>query len=141
MECEWREHNGLSLRQLCQGVARHPQTGEMSFFNQVQLHHTYCLDKGTRESIQSIFTERDLPRHVYFGDGSVIEESVMDHVGETLEKTAVRFQWQQGDLIMLDNMLTAHARDPYVGARKIVVAMGNMVNAREIQLAASAVQV
>ena len=140
MECEWRDNNGLSIRQLCQGVARHPITGEMSFFNQVQLHHTYCLDKGTRESVRSIFKERDLPRHVYFGDGSVIEESVMDHVGEVLENTAVRFHWNAGDLIMLDNMLTAHARDPYVGARKIVVAMGNMVNAKDIALAATAVQ-
>jgi hypothetical protein len=29
---------------------------------------------------------------------------------------------------MLDNMLTAHGRNPYVGSRKIVVAMGEMIN-------------
>jgi len=30
-------------------------------------------------------------------------------------------------VILLDNMLIAHARDPYEGPRKIVVAMGDMV--------------
>jgi hypothetical protein len=29
-------------------------------------------------------------------------------------------------VILLDNMLVAHARDPYEGPRKIVVAMGDM---------------
>jgi len=52
----------------------------------------------------------------------------MDHIGKTYEKYAVRFQWRQGDLVTLDNILTAHGRDPYVGPRKIVVALGNMIN-------------
>ena len=127
MTCEWTKNDGLRIRQRCQAVLRHPKTGEMSFFNQVQLHHVHCLEPEVRQSLLSIFQREDLPRHVYYGDGSPIEDSVMDHVGEVYEKNAVRFQWQQGDLVTLDNMLTAHARDPYVGPRKIVVALGDMV--------------
>jgi alpha-ketoglutarate-dependent taurine dioxygenase len=33
------------------------------------------------------------------------------------------FPWRTGDVLMLDNMLTAHARDPFEGPRKVVVAM------------------
>jgi alpha-ketoglutarate-dependent taurine dioxygenase len=128
MACEWTLNDGLRIRQLCQAVLRHPKTGEMSFFNQVQLHHVHCLEPEVRQSLLSIFQREDLPRHVYYGDGSPIEDSVMDHVGEVYERNAVRFQWQRGDLVTLDNMLTAHARDPYVGPRKIVVALGDMVN-------------
>jgi hypothetical protein len=40
----------------------------------------------------------------------------------------VRFTWRQGDVVMLDNMLVAHARDPYEGERKIVVAMAEMID-------------
>ncbi len=75
------------------------------------------------------------PRHVYYGDESPIEDTVMDHVGEIYEKNSVRFQWQQGDLVSLENMLTAHARDPYVGPRKIVVALGDMVEGTELDRA------
>ena len=127
MSCEWTANNGLRIRQNCRAVLQHPVTRELSFFNQVQLHHVHCLEPAVRESLLSIFKREDLPRHVYYGDGSSIEDSTMDHVGEVYEKNAVRFQWQQGDLVCLDNMLVAHARDPYVGPRKIVVAMGDMV--------------
>jgi alpha-ketoglutarate-dependent taurine dioxygenase len=131
MSCEWTGNDNLRIRQKCQAVLRHPATGEMSFFNQVQLHHVHCLEPAVRNSLLSIFQREDLPRHVYYGDGTPIEDAVMDHVGEAYEKHAVRFQWQPGDMVSLDNMLVAHARDPYVGPRKIVVALGDMVHAPE----------
>lgn len=34
---------------------------------------------------------------------------------------------------MLDNMLTAHGRNPYVGSRKIVVAMGEMMTQKQME--------
>ena len=68
-----------------------------------------------------------LPRNVYYGDGTPLEDEVVEEIGLLYERTAVRFPWQEGDLIMLDNMLVAHARDPFVGPRKIVVAMGDMI--------------
>ena len=132
MDCEWRPNDGLKIRQACRAVLRHPVTGELSFFNQVQLHHIYCLDPAVRDSLLSIFTREDLPRHVYFGDGSPIEDPVMEHVGEVYEKNAVRFQWQPGDMVTLDNMLVAHARDPFVGERKILVALGDMITVQEL---------
>jgi alpha-ketoglutarate-dependent taurine dioxygenase len=130
--CEWISDDHLRVRQRCRGVLRHPVTGEMSFFNQVQLHHVHCLDPDVRQSLLSIFKREDLPRHVYYGDGSPIEDSVMDHIGEVYERNAVRFKWREGDMITLDNMLTAHARDPFVGPRKIVVALGDIIAGTDV---------
>lgn len=130
--CEWVGNDNLRVKQHCRAVLRHPVTGELSFFNQVQLHHVHCLDPEVRDSLLSIFKREDLPRHVYYGDGSEIEDSVMDHVGEIYEKNAVRFSWREGDMVTLDNMLTAHARDPYVGPRKIVVALGDLIEGAEV---------
>jgi len=131
MTCEWTANDGLRVAQLCQAVTRHPVSGEKIFFNQVQLHHVYCLDPAVRDSLLSIFKREDLPRHVYYGDGSEIPDAVMEHVGQVYEDCAVRFQWQKGDMITLDNMLVCHARDPHVGARKICVAMGEMITAND----------
>ncbi len=130
--CQWMGKDDLRVRQRCRAVLRHPVTGELSFFNQVQLHHVHCLDPDVRESLLSIFKREDLPRHVYYGDGSEISDSVMDHVGEIYEKNAVRFVWRVGDMVTLDNMLTAHARDAFVGPRKIVVALGDLIDGAEI---------
>jgi len=126
MDFEWK-NNGLRIRQVCQAVAKHPVTGETVFFNQIQLHHISCLDAETRENMLSLFQEQDLPRNVYYGDGSVIEDVVVDEIREVYERAAVRFGWREGDVLMVDNMLVAHARAPFVGSRKIVVAMGEMM--------------
>ncbi|MDI7065815.1 TauD/TfdA family dioxygenase, partial [Klebsiella pneumoniae] len=40
-----------------------------------------------------------------------------------LDQQRIVFPWLTGDVLMLDNMLTAHARDPFEGPRKVVVAM------------------
>lgn len=129
---EWTAGDNLRTRQIGPAVARHPKTGETVFFNQVQLHHVSCLDPATRASLMSLFGEENLPRNVYYGDGAVIEDSVMAHLGEVFERCAVRSDWHEGDIALLDNMLAAHARDPYVGPRKIVVAMGQMFSKKDL---------
>ena len=74
----------------------------------------------------SLFKEEDYPRHVYFGDGTPIDEPVIDAISEAYRRAALSFAWQERDILILDNMLTAHGRNPFVGPRKIVVAMGEM---------------
>jgi alpha-ketoglutarate-dependent taurine dioxygenase len=131
---EWKGENRLTTRQVCPAVARHPQTGEKSFFNQIQLHHISCLEPAVRESMLSMFGEADLPRNVYYGDGTQLEDSVVTEISEVYERLAVRFQWQVGDVIMLDNMLVAHARDPFEGMRKVLVAMAEIMSQHELKL-------
>lgn len=79
-----------------------------------------------KEDLLGMVGQERLPRNVYFGDGSVISDEMMKVVGEAYEACAVRFDWRRGDVVMVDNMLAAHARDPYEGPRKIVVAMGDI---------------
>ncbi len=127
-EFEWTPGDGLRISQRTRAVWNHPQTGERMFFNQIQLHHVACLDEEMREAMRSLFSEAELPRNVFYGDGSIIPDDVVRHLGEVFEQIAVRFTWQKGDMIMLDNMLTTHARDTFVGPRQIVVAMGQMMS-------------
>jgi amino acid adenylation domain-containing protein len=133
MECIWMEKDSLRTRQVCPAVIEHPKTGEWVFFNQIQLHHVSCLEPAVRESLMSMLGMESIPRNVYYGDGSPIDDAVVAEIGELYERTALRFRWHEGDLLMLDNMLVAHARDPFVGPRKIVVAMGDMISQTAIQ--------
>lgn len=130
MSCEWTEL-GLRVGQRAKGVRTHPRTGERIFFNQVQLHHVACLDEETRTALRQLFDDEDLPRNVYYGDGTPIPDAVIDRIGEVYEELCVEAPWQAGDLIALDNMLVAHARRPFAGERKIIVAMGKMVHAED----------
>ena len=132
MSCEWKAGDSLRVTQHGPAVLHHPRTGEKLFFNQVQLHHVYCLDPETRESLRVLFAEEDMPRNVYFGDGSVIPDEVMERIGQLYEEICVEGRWETGDLIAVDNMIVAHARRPFVGQRKILVCMGEMVRAADL---------
>jgi alpha-ketoglutarate-dependent taurine dioxygenase len=138
IEYEWKNGNELRTRQVCQAIARHPRTGEPVFFNQIQLHHVSCLAPATYESMRSLFREEDYPRNVCYGDGTPIEDSVVSEICDLYRQTSVSFTWQEGDILMLDNMLTAHGRNPYSGPRKIVVAMGDMTHQADLLCAVSA---
>ncbi|WP_193191967.1 non-ribosomal peptide synthetase [Microbulbifer taiwanensis] len=123
----WLDERTLQTRSRCPAVIVHPLTGERVFFNQVQLHHVSCLLPEVREDLLDLVGAERMPRQVYFGDGGAIDDETMAVIGRAYEDCAVRFDWRRGDVVMLDNMLAAHARDPYEEPRRIVVAMGDMV--------------
>ncbi|QHF44575.1 non-ribosomal peptide synthetase [Pseudomonas sp. S35] len=137
IQWQWLDNDELQTRTHCPAVISHPLTGARSFFNQVQLHHIHCLDADVRDDLIGLFGIDNMPRHVYYGDGTPIEDEVMELVGQLYEECAVRFDWQQGDVVLMDNMLAAHARDPFEGPRKIVVAMGDMFDRADLNASAT----
>jgi alpha-ketoglutarate-dependent taurine dioxygenase len=128
IEFEWLGGDRLRTKQICQSVAKHPRTGESIWFNQANLFHVASLPAEVRRALLTNYGEENLPRNAYFGDGEPIEPSVIEHINGVYEQTAVAFRWQKGDVLMLDNMLTAHGRNPFKGQRKIVVGMAQPFN-------------
>lgn len=125
IDWEWIP-KGLCTRQWRPAVSTHPGSGERVFFNQIQLHHAACLGDDVRDALLSLFGVEGLPRHVYYGDGTAIRDEDVAAVTQIYRDAAVAFRWEAGDVLMLDNMLVAHARNPFRGPRKIAVAMGDM---------------
>jgi len=132
IDFEWRADGGLKTRQVRRAVAQHPKTKAWVWFNQILLHHVDCLEPSVRDSMLSSLGEENLPRHVYYGDGTPIEPETITAIQAAYEQATVSFPWQAGDCLMLDNMLTVHGRNPYQGDRKIVVAMGEMMHDRDL---------
>jgi alpha-ketoglutarate-dependent taurine dioxygenase len=126
IEWEWTGEDQLRTREWRPAIRRHPLTEVPVFFNQIQLHHPSCLDTALRESLASILPEESWPRNVFYGDGSRIEDEVVAEIARLFAERRVGVAWRAGDVLMVDNMLTAHARSAYQGPRKIAVAMGQM---------------
>jgi len=133
IEFEWKDDDRLRTRQVRPAVLKHPRTTDWLWWNQAVHWHPACLDQVTRDILRSQFTEEDLPRNCYYGDGSSIDDSVMEAICQAYQSAEVSFPWQTGDILVLDNMLTAHARNPYTGPRKIYVSMGGMIRLNDLQ--------
>lgn len=121
---EWRG-NLLRTRQVRPVVARHPQTGEEVWFNHATFFHLSTLEPAVRQALTAEYGEEDLPNQTYYGDGSPIEPSVLDELRDAYQQETVIFDWQHGDILMLDNILVAHGRETFTGARSIVVGMAD----------------
>ena len=123
---EWEWDRGLSeltTQQVCQATLSHPQTNEKVWFNQAHLFHITNLHEEATKSLLEEYGEEHLPRNVFYGDSTPLERDVLDHIREAYEREKIIFKWQKGDIMLLDNMLMAHGRQPYKGERKVAVAM------------------
>lgn len=123
IEYEWKKGDRLRTRQVRPALRNHPRTGESVWFNHALFFHFSSLDSRARESILSVVDEEDVPFNTFYGDGSPIEADVLEEIRAAYAQETVCSPWRKGDILLLDNMLSAHGREPFEGARKIVVAM------------------
>ena len=128
VKVEWKDDQRLRLSTVLPAVVKHPQSGELSWFNHATFFHITTLDPLLREVLLEEFAEEDLPTNTYYGDGSRIEPEVLEELREVYRQQTVSFPYRAGDVMLLDNMLTAHGRAPYSGTRKILVAMADAVD-------------
>jgi alpha-ketoglutarate-dependent taurine dioxygenase len=133
IKVEWKGSNCLRTKQVRPAIARHPRTGDLVWFNHAVFFHVTTLEPQIRQALLSDFAEEDLPTNTYYGDGSRIEAAVLDDLREAYRQETTVFRWQAGDILMLDNMLTAHGRAPYIGARKVVVSMAEPLTHAELR--------
>lgn len=123
IEWEWKADDELRTRQRCQAVLKHPVSGEWVWFNQAHLFHESANEAALRASLLQAVGYDKLPRNVCFGDGSPIADDKLDTIRAVYQATQVAFPWEAGDVLMLDNLLVAHGRNPFSGERKVIVAM------------------
>lgn len=118
---EWLPSDVLRVSQTRPATATHPETGEEVWFNQADGFHESNLDEETKE----FFNNRNEPFRLNscFGDGAPIADETLRQIRRVLNTETVPHNWRAGDVLILDNILTAHGRMPFAGARKIAVAM------------------
>jgi alpha-ketoglutarate-dependent taurine dioxygenase len=57
----------------------------------------------------------------------------MDEILGVYRELEVSFRWRKNDIVLLDNLLTAHARNRFKGERKLLVAMGDMLSYDDVR--------
>ena len=125
--CEWVGESSLRTVQRRSALVRHPVTGEEAWFNHAAFWSRWALDEEVLDVLEVTYGADALPFDTAFGDGTELNEDDVRTLNAAYEAATRRERWQVGDLMLVDNILSAHGRDAYQGDRKILVAMGEPV--------------
>jgi alpha-ketoglutarate-dependent taurine dioxygenase len=124
IDFEWTDDDGLRTAQHRPATREHPVTGQTVWFNQADQWHPSTLPPAEAESLLALIQAGEEPPHLAtYGDGEQLSTADLDQVRLAAKKHELSFQWQRGDLLIVDNMLMLHGRHPYTGPRRILVSM------------------
>jgi alpha-ketoglutarate-dependent taurine dioxygenase len=127
IELEWQPNGGLRTRQRRSAVVRHPVTGQRCWFNQIAFLNEWTVDPEVREFLVDVYGPDGLPFNTRFGNGDPVSEDVVQLLNHLYETHTARESWQAGDLMLVDNIRTAHSREPFEGQRELLVALADAV--------------
>ncbi len=125
IDLEWQPDGGLRTRQRRSAVVRHPVTGRRCWFNQVAFLNEWTMAPEVHEFLVDVYGPEGLPFTTRFGIGDPIGEDVVALLNQVYEAHTDREPWQDGDLMLVDNVRTAHSREAYEGPREVLVGMAD----------------
>ena len=122
---EWQPDGGLRTWQRRSAVVAHPVTGQRCWFNQIAFLSEWTLDPEVREFLVEMYGPDGLPFNTSFGNGEPIGADVVTLLNDVYAAHTLREPWQAGDLMLVDNIRTAHSREPFEGPREVLVGMAD----------------
>jgi alpha-ketoglutarate-dependent taurine dioxygenase len=128
IEFEWQRDGTLRTRQRRSAIVRHPRTGQRCWFNQIAFLNEWTMDPEVREYLVDTYGEDGLPFNTRFGNNDPIGADIVQLVDEAYEANTARERWQAGDLMLVDNIRTAHGRESFEGPREVLVAMADAMH-------------
>ena len=123
IEFEWCGRDKLRTRQIRPAIQRNPRTNSEVWFNHGAFFNIQAHEPAIRNVLLRSMKVEDLPYNTYYGDGEPIAPEVVDHIMSAYSAEKVKFTWEQDDVLALENMNVAHARESFTGRREVLVAM------------------
>jgi alpha-ketoglutarate-dependent taurine dioxygenase len=123
----WGDADALTITYVRDAIRRHPQTGERIWFNHGLFFNQASLPPEMRELVSDGFPADELPYDTFYGDGAPVPPRVIGDIQAAYDAHTSEFDWQAGDLLMVDNMIVAHGRNSFDGDRRILVGMADPV--------------
>jgi hypothetical protein len=92
---------------------------------EAHLFHCSALEPEDLAYLEGFVGRRNLPRNAFYRNGEELESASLDCIRKIYAQESIVFKWEKRDVLILDNVLMAHSRNPFKGHRKIAVAMGD----------------
>ncbi|MFF5638415.1 TauD/TfdA family dioxygenase [Streptomyces sp. NPDC012825] len=125
IETSWQPDGTLRTRQRRSAVVRHPVSGLRCWFNQIAFLSEWTMAPEVREFLIEEYGPRGLPFTTRYGEGDPVPPEVVERINKTYDDVTIRRPWQAGEVMIVDNLRTAHSREAYTGPREVLVAMAD----------------
>lgn len=124
LDCEWTADGRMRVMMRQDAERPHPATGQPIWVNQAVNWHPAHLGVDRFRGLERIYgAPVNHPKAVVYGDHSPIDVADIVAIQQALAAEEVVFDWQRGDVLLLDNNVMAHGRQPFRGERAIYVAL------------------
>ena len=113
MEWEWLDNGTLKTTTATLPAIRQDKgTGLKTFYNSIVAAYMGWEDSRNNRK-----------EAVMMSDGKLMSENLMETTAKAMDENKVKFPWQKGDMLWINNNLVLHSRYPYVGDRKILASI------------------
>lgn len=123
----WQPDGGLRTAQHRSAVLHHPFSGRRCWFNQIAFLNEWTMAPEVREYLIDEYGADGLPFNTHYGNGDPLAEDVVQQLNEVYDAHTARRPWEAGDLLLVDNVRSAHSREAFEGPRDVVVALADPI--------------
>jgi hypothetical protein len=123
----WERGGTLRTIQHRAAVVPHPVTGADCWFNDVAFFSQWSVPEEERGVLLKTFGPEGMPFNTLSGDGEPVTADEFQALLDAYERTNRRVALRHGDLLFVDNVRTAHGREPYAGPWDLAVALADPV--------------
>lgn len=123
---KWNQNDWLEISRMRPAFLEHPETKETVWFNQVHLfdYNPRFIGMWKYVAMRLFYIRKHMQvDEVHYADKSKIARKDIYHIHDILDEESIYFPWQNGDVLVLDNILAMHGRAPFKGKRRILTAM------------------
>lgn len=96
-------------------------SGTVAWSNLLAFCSEWTMDPAVRDFLVATMGRDGLPFETTFGDGSPFPAADVEAVHAGYEQITAWVSWRAGDVLLLDNVRTAHSVEPFTGRREMAV--------------------
>ncbi|KAB8206554.1 hypothetical protein BDV34DRAFT_79694 [Aspergillus parasiticus] len=112
---EWTE-NGIVLTHRLPVIRTQPGTNLPTLFTGLVSYYKRLQANDERKNVT----------HQLYGDGTPIPEKYLAHLAKITDEIRVLHRWQEGDVLVFDNIIAQHGREPWEGEQTDRVVLASL---------------
>jgi len=123
---KWTDDNSLVLTHRLPAVRTQPETDLPTLFTGLAAYYKNAQVNNKTSDARRKVTEQ------LFGDGTPIPEKYLAHLAKITDEIRVLHKWQRGDILVYDNIIAQHGREPWGGEQSDRVVMASLFDGHSV---------